>query len=83
VGHGAQKGRGRAGVVRDRAVVGASTAGERGQEVGDELTGGVRGTERAGTRARGTAPTRLAHWAAGGISTGACAGACAGWADLG
>jgi hypothetical protein len=42
----------------------------RGREVGDTLTGGVRGTqrerERADARARGTAPTRLAHWAAGG-----------------
>jgi hypothetical protein len=33
-------------VAGDRAVVGASTAGERGREVGDELTGGVGGTER-------------------------------------
>jgi hypothetical protein len=33
----------------------------RGREVGDELTGGVHGTEREGARARGTAPTRLAH----------------------
>jgi hypothetical protein len=52
-------------VARDRTVVGASTAGERGREVGDELTGGVGGTEReAGARARGTAPTSLAHGAA-------------------
>jgi hypothetical protein len=37
-------------------VVGASTAGERGQEVVDELIGGVGGTEReAGARARETA----------------------------
>jgi hypothetical protein len=48
-------------------LVGASTAGERGREVGDELTGRVDGAEReAGTRAKGTAPTSLAHWAAGG-----------------
>jgi hypothetical protein len=33
-------------VAGDRAVVGASTVGERGREVGDELTGGVSGTER-------------------------------------
>jgi hypothetical protein len=33
-------------VARDRAVVGASTAGDRGREVGDELIGGVGGTER-------------------------------------
>jgi hypothetical protein len=72
-------------VAGDRAVMGTSTAWERGWEVGDELTGGVRGTERerAGARARGMAPTRLAHWAAGGISTGGCAGARAGWAKLG
>jgi hypothetical protein len=46
----------------------------RGREVGDRLTGGVRRTERererererADARARGTAPTELAHWAAGG-----------------
>jgi hypothetical protein len=54
-------------VAGDRAVVGASTVGERGRQVGDELTGGVGGTEReAGVRARGTAPTSVAHWAAGG-----------------
>jgi hypothetical protein len=54
-------------VAGDRAVVGVSTAGERGREVGDELTGGVGGIEReAGTRARGTAPRSLAHWVAGG-----------------
>jgi hypothetical protein len=42
-------------VVRDRAVVGASMAGECGREVVDELTGGVGGTEReAGARARET-----------------------------
>jgi hypothetical protein len=64
---GAQNGRGRAEVAGDRAVVGVSTAGERGREVGDELTGGVGGIEReAGTRARGTAPRSLAHWVAGG-----------------
>jgi hypothetical protein len=33
-------------VARDRAVVGASTAGDRGREVGDELVGGVGGIER-------------------------------------
>jgi hypothetical protein len=33
-------------VVGDHAVVGTSTAGDRGREVGDELTGGVGGTER-------------------------------------
>ena len=40
----------------------------RGREVGDGLTGGVRRTERgrADERARGTTPTGLAHWAAGG-----------------
>jgi hypothetical protein len=38
----------------------------RGRKVGDRLTDGVRGIERAGARARGTTPTRLAHWAAGG-----------------
>jgi hypothetical protein len=53
-------------VAGDRAVVGASTAGERGWEVGDELTGGVGEIERADARAKGTAPTSLAHWAAGG-----------------
>jgi hypothetical protein len=54
-------------VAGDRAVVGASTAGEHGREVEDGMTGGVGGTEReAGARARGTAPTSLAHWAAGG-----------------
>jgi hypothetical protein len=38
----------------ERADVGASTAGDRGQEVEDELTGGVGETEReAGARARG------------------------------
>jgi hypothetical protein len=52
-------------VAGDRAVVGASTAGDRGREVGDELTGGVGGTEReSGARAIGTAPTNLAHGAA-------------------
>jgi hypothetical protein len=51
-------------VAGDRAVVGASTVGERGREVGDELTGGVSGTEReSGACARGTAPTNLAHGA--------------------
>jgi hypothetical protein len=46
VGRGAQKGQGRAEVAGDRAVVGASMAGDRGWEVGDDLTGGVDGTER-------------------------------------
>jgi hypothetical protein len=46
VGREAQKGRGCAEVAGCRAVVGASTAGDRGQDVGDELTGGVGGTER-------------------------------------
>jgi hypothetical protein len=56
------KGRGRAEVAGDRAVVGASTAGERGREVGDKLTGGVGGTEKeAGACARGTMRTSLAH----------------------
>jgi hypothetical protein len=40
----AQKGQGRAEVAGDRAVVGASTVGDRGWEVRDELTGGVDGT---------------------------------------
>jgi hypothetical protein len=53
-------------VAGDRAVVGASMTGDRGQEVGDELTGGVGGTERErererDTRARGMVPTNLAH----------------------
>jgi hypothetical protein len=43
-GRGAQKGWGRVEVAGDRAAVGASTAGDRGWEVGDELTGGVGGT---------------------------------------
>jgi hypothetical protein len=61
-GRGAQKGRGHAEVAGDRAVVGVSTTGDCGREVGDELTGGVGGTEReAGARARGTVPTDLAH----------------------
>jgi hypothetical protein len=38
----------------------------RGREVGDGLRGGVRGTKRAGACARGTVPTSLAHWTAGG-----------------
>jgi hypothetical protein len=46
VGRGAQKGRGHAEVAGDHAVMGASTTGDRGREVGDELTGGVDGTER-------------------------------------
>jgi hypothetical protein len=33
-------------VAGERADVGASTAGDRGREVGDELTGGVGQTER-------------------------------------
>jgi hypothetical protein len=60
-GRGAQKGRGRAEVAEDRAVMGASTTGDHEQEVGDELTGGVGGTERNGALARGTGPTNLAH----------------------
>jgi hypothetical protein len=49
----------------DRAVMGASTAGDRGREVEDELTGGVGETEReASARARGMAPIDLAHGAA-------------------
>jgi hypothetical protein len=64
---GAQKGQGREEVVEDRAVVGASIAGEDGCEFDDELTGGVGGTEREiGARAKGTTPTGLAHWTAGG-----------------
>jgi hypothetical protein len=52
-------------VAGDRTVVGASTVGDRGREVGDELTGGVDGTEReSGAHVRGTAPTNLAHGAA-------------------
>jgi hypothetical protein len=52
-------------VAGDRAVVGVSTVGDRGRDVGDELTGGVGRTEReAGACARGTAPTDLAHGAA-------------------
>jgi hypothetical protein len=46
VGRGAQKGRGHAEVAGDHAVMGASTTGDCGREVGDELTGGVDGTER-------------------------------------
>jgi hypothetical protein len=48
VGRGDQKGRGRAEVARDCAVVGAATVGDHGREVGDELTDGVGGTERSG-----------------------------------
>jgi hypothetical protein len=48
-------------VAEDRAVMGASTTGDHEQEVGDELTGGVGGTERNGALARGTGPTNLAH----------------------
>jgi hypothetical protein len=45
--------------------MGASTTGDRGWEVGDELIGGVGGTEReAGVRMRGTVSTDLAHGAA-------------------
>jgi hypothetical protein len=63
----AQKGRGRAEVAGDRTVVGASTVGEHGREFEDELTGGVGGTEReTDVRAKGTTPTGLAHWTAGG-----------------
>jgi hypothetical protein len=59
------KGVGRAEVAGDHTVVGVSTTGDHGREVGGELTGGVGGTEReTGARVRGTAPTRLAHGAA-------------------
>jgi hypothetical protein len=51
---GGRAGHGCADVAGERADVGASTAGDRGREVEDELTGGVGKTEReAGTRARG------------------------------
>jgi hypothetical protein len=51
---GGRAGRGCADVAGERADVGASTAGDRGREVEDELTGGVSETEReAGARARG------------------------------
>jgi hypothetical protein len=41
-------------VAGERADVGASTAGDHGREVEDELTGGVGETEReGGARARG------------------------------
>jgi hypothetical protein len=52
--HGAQKGHECADVASERADVGASTTGDRGWEVEDELTDEVGETEReAGTRARG------------------------------
>jgi hypothetical protein len=45
--------------------VGASTTGDRGREVGDELTGGFGGTERErDAQAIRTALTNLAHGAA-------------------
>jgi hypothetical protein len=51
---GGRAGRGCADVAGERADVGASTAGDRGREVENELTGGVGKTEiEAGTRARG------------------------------
>ena len=52
-------------MTEERANVGASTAGDRGREVEDELIGGVGGGEReASASARETAPTGLAHGAA-------------------
>jgi hypothetical protein len=52
-------------VAGDRTVVGVSSAGDRGREVGDELTGGVGEIGReSGGHARRTAPTNLAHGAA-------------------
>jgi hypothetical protein len=56
-GHKWKRGGGRAGrggsvVAGERAVVGASTAGDRGREVRDALTGGVDGAERERERAR-------------------------------
>jgi hypothetical protein len=45
-GRGAQKGRGGSNVAGERAVVGVSTAGDRGREVRDELTDGDGGAER-------------------------------------
>jgi hypothetical protein len=39
-------------VTGERADMGASTAGDRGREVRDELTGGDGGTEREGVGAR-------------------------------
>jgi hypothetical protein len=41
--------------------VGTSTAGDRGREVGDELTGGVGKTEREWARGKGTTPTDRPH----------------------
>jgi hypothetical protein len=63
-------------VAGDRAGGGAPTAGDRGREVGDELTGGVGGTEReSGARAIGMAPTNLAHGAARERERGCAVGA--------
>jgi hypothetical protein len=45
----------------ERADVCASTAGDRGREVEDELIGGDGGTERERARARETAPTGRPH----------------------
>jgi hypothetical protein len=49
-------------VAVNRAVMGASTAGDHGREVGDELTGESAGQRESGARARGqcrqTWPTR-------------------------
>jgi hypothetical protein len=54
-------------VAGDRAVVGASTAGERRWKVEDELTGGVGGAERETSACvKVTTPIGLAHWTTGG-----------------
>jgi hypothetical protein len=60
----AQKGHGGTDVAGDRTVVGASTVGDRGREVEDELTGGDGRTEREWARGERTALTALAHGAA-------------------
>jgi hypothetical protein len=52
-------------VAGDRAVVGASTAGDRGRKVGDELTSGVGGTERGRERARVRKESRRQTWPMG------------------
>jgi hypothetical protein len=81
-------------VAEERAGVGASTAGDRGREVEDELIGGDDGTERESGRAcERMAPTSLAHGAArergdrgrwlaptGGARLSGTGGARAGWA---
>jgi hypothetical protein len=51
-GRGAQKRHGGADVAGEHAHVGASTAGDRGREVRDELIGANGGTEREGAGAR-------------------------------